>query len=95
MEEYKIRIPEGNKMKFNETYTVLNSVRGAVERAITESETSEVKWQKELASQLPVVDQKADNLLEQLAAGDISDPKADVAAVVKKLSMIGVSVSDV
>lgn len=95
MEEYKIRIPEGNKMKYNETYTVLSTVRQNLERAITESETSEVKWQKELASQLPVVDQKADDLLEQLQENTISDPKADVAVVVRRLAEIGMKVGDV
>ncbi len=95
MEEYKIRIPEGNKLKYNETYTVLTGVRSNVERAITESETSEIKWQKELASQLPIVDTKADTLLEQLQQNDISDPKADVQSVVEKLQHIGLKVSDV
>ena len=57
MDEYRIKLPERNKLKFKDTHQTLKSVRSKLEENLQASESLEIRFKKELEHEVPKLNQ--------------------------------------
>jgi hypothetical protein len=66
MEEYKIKLPERNNLKFKDTRETLKIVKSKLEEALETGEANEGRFKKELETEIPLVNREAEVLAIKL-----------------------------
>ena len=83
--DFKVKMPERNNSRFKETQQYLKVVRAGLEEGLEHGEANEPRYKRDLENEIPLVDDEAKLLDEELALEMLKRKETNIEEACKSL----------